>query len=66
MGIFEFILGIIALIVGAFITILYIAVIFAEKEAIKENEVLREELIKLRKQILKREYKKNKIESEDK
>lgn len=66
MGIFEFILGIIALIVGAFITILFIAVIFAEKEAIKENEILRQELIELRRKMLIREYKKNKIESEDK
>ena len=60
MGIFEFFLGIIALFVGGFLLLLLIAVIFAEKEAIKENEILREELTKLRKQILKREYKKNK------
>lgn len=58
MGVLDFIFGIIALLVGAFVVIGTVCMRYDTKELEKENKKLKEDLQKARERKLKREYKK--------
>lgn len=66
MTILEFIFGILVLAVIFFIAVGYICMRFDTKKLEQENKELRNNLKKARERKVKREYKKLKIEREDK
>lgn len=64
MGVLDFILGVIAIFVGAFVIIGTVVTIWSYKDLETENKKLKEDLAKARERKMKREYKKVKIKED--
>lgn len=58
MGVLDFIFGIIALLLSAFVIIGTVCTIWDDKDLKEENKKLKEDLVKARETKIKREYKK--------